>query len=64
MMGVIKTKEKGMNQLDLGFKVSELRQQKNLTQEQLAGYCEVSPRTIQRTLAPHFVCPAAVRRGW
>jgi uncharacterized Tic20 family protein len=37
-----------MNQPDLGFKVSELRQQKGLTQEQLAERCEVSARTIQR----------------
>src|SRR5512137_395275 len=37
-----------MNQPDLGHKVSELRQQKGLTQEQLAERCEVSPRTIQR----------------
>ena len=37
-----------MNQPDLGLKVSELRQQKRLTQEQLAELCEVSPRTIQR----------------
>jgi len=37
-----------MNQPDLGLKVAELRQQKALTQEQLAGMCEVSPRTIQR----------------
>ena len=37
-----------MNQPDLGLKVSELRQQKGLTQEQLAELCEVSPRTIQR----------------
>jgi len=37
-----------MNQPDLGFKVSELRQQKGLTQERLAELCEVSPRTIQR----------------
>jgi uncharacterized Tic20 family protein/DNA-binding Xre family transcriptional regulator len=37
-----------MNQPDLGLKVSELRQQKGLTQEQLAEVCEVSPRTIQR----------------
>jgi uncharacterized Tic20 family protein/DNA-binding Xre family transcriptional regulator len=37
-----------MNQPDLGLKVSELRQQKSLTQEQLAERCEVSPRTIQR----------------
>ncbi len=37
-----------MNQPELGVKVSELRQQKGLTQEQLAERCEVSPRTIQR----------------
>jgi len=37
-----------MNQPDLGLKVSELRQQKGLTQEQLAERCEVSSRTIQR----------------
>lgn len=37
-----------MNQPDLGLKVAELRQQKGLTQEQLAAICEVSPRTIQR----------------
>jgi uncharacterized Tic20 family protein len=37
-----------MNQPDLGLKVTELRQQKNLTQEQLAEKCEVSARTIQR----------------
>ena len=37
-----------MNQPDLGQKVTELRQQKGLTQEQLAERCEVSPRTIQR----------------
>ena len=37
-----------MNQPDLGFKVSELRQLKNLTQEQLAEKCEVITRTIQR----------------
>ena len=37
-----------MNQPDLGLKVSELRQQKALTQEQLAELCEVSARTIQR----------------
>ncbi|HVP21060.1 MAG TPA: helix-turn-helix domain-containing protein [Anaerolineaceae bacterium] len=37
-----------MNQPQLGFKVLELRQQKGLTQEQLAERCEVSPRTIQR----------------
>jgi len=37
-----------MNQPDLGIKISELRQQKGLTQERLAELCEVSPRTIQR----------------
>src|SRR5512141_1828145 len=37
-----------MNQPDLGLKVLELRQLKNLTQEQLAEKCEVSTRTIQR----------------
>jgi uncharacterized Tic20 family protein len=37
-----------MNQPDLGLKVAELRQLKNLTQEQLAEQCEVSTRTIQR----------------
>lgn len=37
-----------MNQPDLGLKVAELRQQKGLTQEQLAALCEISPRTIQR----------------
>ena len=37
-----------MNQPDLGHKVTELRQQKGLTQEQLAELCEVSARTIQR----------------
>ncbi len=37
-----------MNQPDLGVKVAELRQQKALTQEQLAEKCEVSARTIQR----------------
>jgi len=37
-----------MNQPDLGLKVAELRQQKGMTQEQLAEFCEVSPRTIQR----------------
>jgi uncharacterized Tic20 family protein/DNA-binding Xre family transcriptional regulator len=37
-----------MNQPDLGLKVTELRQQKGFTQEQLAEKCEVSSRTIQR----------------
>ena len=37
-----------MNQPDLGLKIADLRQQKGLTQEKLAEYCEVSTRTIQR----------------
>ena len=37
-----------MNQPYLGIKITELRQQKGLTQEQLAEKCEVSTRTIQR----------------
>jgi uncharacterized Tic20 family protein len=37
-----------MKQPDLGLKVVELRQQKNITQEKLAELCEVSTRTIQR----------------
>jgi len=37
-----------MNQPNLGLKVSEIRQQNGLTQEQLAETCEISPRTIQR----------------
>jgi uncharacterized Tic20 family protein len=37
-----------MNQPDLGLKIVELRQQKGLTQEKLAEYCDVSTRTIQR----------------
>ncbi|MBT3339137.1 MAG: helix-turn-helix domain-containing protein [Anaerolineae bacterium] len=37
-----------MNQPDLGLKVTELRQQKGFTQEELAEKCEISPRTIQR----------------
>jgi uncharacterized Tic20 family protein len=37
-----------MNQPDLGLKITEIRQQKELTQEKLAEYCEVSTRTIQR----------------
>ena len=37
-----------MKQPDLGLKVSEVRKEKGLTQEQLAEYCEVTPRTIQR----------------
>lgn len=37
-----------MNQPDIGLKVAELRSEKNMTQEQLAEYCQVSTRTIQR----------------
>jgi len=37
-----------MRQPDLGLKVAELRLAMNLTQEQLAEYCEVSTRTVQR----------------
>jgi uncharacterized Tic20 family protein len=37
-----------MNQPDLGQKIAELRQEKGLTQEQLAEECEISTRTIQR----------------
>jgi len=37
-----------MNQPDLGLKIAELRQQKGLTQEKLAEFCDVSTRTIQR----------------
>ena len=37
-----------MSQPDLGLKITELRQQKGLTQERLAEYCDVSTRTIQR----------------
>ena len=37
-----------MKQPDIGLKVAELRQQKNMTQEKLAEHCEVSARTIQR----------------
>ena len=37
-----------MKQPDLGLKVSELRKENGFTQEQLAEFCEVTPRTIQR----------------
>jgi transcriptional regulator with XRE-family HTH domain len=37
-----------MNQPGLGLKVSELRQEKGMTQEQLSECCQVSARTIQR----------------
>lgn len=48
IMGIKFRKEITMNQPDLGLKVFDLRQQKGLTQEQLAELCEVTPRTIQR----------------
>ena len=48
IMGKYSLKEKVMNQPGLGLKIAELRQQKGLTQEKLAEYCEVSARTIQR----------------
>jgi uncharacterized Tic20 family protein len=47
-MGAYRAKEISMNQPELGLKVTELRQQKRLTQEKLGEYCEVSTRTIQR----------------
>ena len=37
-----------MKQPDLGQKVLELRKEKGFTQEELAEFCEVTPRTIQR----------------
>jgi transcriptional regulator with XRE-family HTH domain len=37
-----------MNQPGLGLKVSELRQQKGMTQEQLSEFCQISSRTVQR----------------
>jgi len=37
-----------MKQPDLGLKVSEVRKEKGFTQEQLAEFCEVTSRTIQR----------------
>ncbi|MBE0685681.1 MAG: helix-turn-helix domain-containing protein [Anaerolineaceae bacterium] len=37
-----------MKQPEFGTRVAEMRQQKGLTQEQLAEFCEVSARTIQR----------------
>lgn len=37
-----------MKQPDLGHKISELRKNKNLTQEELVDACNVSVRTIQR----------------
>lgn len=37
-----------MKQPEFGLRVAELRQSKGLTQEQLAEFCEVSSRTIQR----------------
>ena len=44
-----------MNQPDLGLKIAELRQQKGLTQEKLAEYCEVSTRTIGWAFAAPFM---------
>ena len=46
--GKFSQKEFIMKQPDLGLKVSELRKEKGFTQEQLAEFCEVTPRTIQR----------------
>lgn len=37
-----------MNQPGLGLEISELGQQKGMTQEQLSECCQVSSRTIQR----------------
>ena len=37
-----------MKQPDLGLKVAQLREEKGLTQEQLAESCQVTARTIQR----------------
>jgi uncharacterized Tic20 family protein len=37
-----------MKQPDIGLKIVELRDQKGLTQEKLAEFCDVSTRTIQR----------------
>jgi uncharacterized Tic20 family protein/DNA-binding transcriptional regulator YiaG len=48
IMGDEIRQENTMNQPDLGLKVTELRQAKGFTQEQLAEKCEVSARTIQR----------------
>jgi uncharacterized Tic20 family protein/DNA-binding XRE family transcriptional regulator len=48
IMGSEIRQENIMNQPDLGLKVTELRQAKGFTQEQLAEKCEVSARTIQR----------------
>ena len=50
-------KETTMNQPDLGAKVTELRQQKNMTQEQLAEKCEVSTRKW------HMMPPSKVGRA-
>jgi uncharacterized Tic20 family protein len=46
--GKILNKEFVMKQPELGMKVAELRQQKGITQEQLAELCEISTRTVQR----------------
>lgn len=37
-----------MKQPELGFKVAELRRERNLTQEGLAEECQITPRTVQR----------------
>jgi len=37
-----------MKQPELGMKVTELRQEKGMTQEHLAELCEISTRTVQR----------------
>lgn len=37
-----------MKQPELGLKVAQLRTEKGFTQEELAEYCEVTSRTIQR----------------
>ena len=37
-----------MKQPDLGKKISQLRKEKNLSQEELTEKCHVSVRTIQR----------------
>ncbi len=37
-----------MKQPELGLKVAQLRAEKGFTQEELAEYCEVTTRTIQR----------------
>lgn len=41
-------KSKQMEQPDLGIKITELRNEKGLTQEELVAKCNISVRTIQR----------------